>query len=136
MTMNLCLCERRILMNTTNSENEGLFFSLSAEDNTQKIEEQLILHTETFFKNLQSGRANVQDLSKVAPLLDIEELMRGTVLLDKYQDIRPHFVQYYFARLIYKNANERRLSSTCKEAIKELCVSCCPSLLEELCAEQ
>lgn len=122
-------------MNTNNSEKEGLFFSLTAEDNTQKIEEQLLLHIETFFKNLQSGVATAQDLSKVAPLLDAEEVMRGAVLLDKYMDIRSDLVQYYFAKLIYVNVNERRLSSTCKETIKELCLSYCPSLAEESYAE-
>lgn len=124
-------------MNSNNGEQESLVFFVTApEEKTRQMEENLILQVETFFKHLNNGEITVQELSWVAPLLDTEELFRGAVLLENYTNTRPHFIQYYFAKLIYVNASERRLSTNCKEAIKQLCLSYCPSLLEELYAEQ
>lgn len=124
-------------MNSNNGEQESLvFFVTDPEEKTRQIEENLILQVETFFRHLNSGEITVQELAWVAPLLDAEELYRGAVLLENYTDTRLHFVQYYFAKLIYVNAHDRHLSSNCKETIKQICLSYCPSLLEELCVEQ
>lgn len=124
-------------MSSNNSEKESLvFFLTDPEDKTQHMEEDLILQVETFFRNLHSGKTTVHDLSRIAPLLEAEEIIRGAVLLENYTGTRTHFVQYYFAKLIYLNVSERRLSTNCKQAIKQVCLSYCPSLLEESNAEQ